>query len=38
MVPTDYHDFLLGAVSMGAALVGLLFVAISVNPGGVGEA
>ncbi|HEV7792409.1 MAG TPA: hypothetical protein VGP05_25630 [Pseudonocardia sp.] len=38
MVPTDYHDFLLGVVSMGAALVGLLFVAISVNPGGIGEA
>jgi hypothetical protein len=29
MIPADYHDFFLGAVTMGAALVGLLFVAIS---------
>jgi hypothetical protein len=34
MIPADYHEFFLGAVTMGAALVGLLFVAISVNPGG----
>jgi hypothetical protein len=34
VIPDSYHDFFLGAVTMGAALVGLLFVAISVNPGG----
>jgi len=36
MVPQDYHDFFIGAVTVAAALVGLLFVAISVNPGGAG--
>jgi hypothetical protein len=35
--PADYHDFFLGSVTMGGALVGLLFVAVSVNPGGIGE-
>jgi hypothetical protein len=35
--PADYHDFFLGSVTIGGALVGLLFVAVSVNPGGVGE-
>ncbi|HEY2205526.1 MAG TPA: hypothetical protein VGH99_13725 [Pseudonocardia sp.] len=34
MIPEGYHDFFLGAVTVGAALVGLLFVSISVNPGG----
>ncbi len=33
----DYHDFFLGSVTLGGALVGLLFVAVSVNPGGIGE-
>ena len=37
MSPADYHDFFLGSVTMGGALVGLLFVAVSVNPGGIGE-
>ena len=37
MAPADYHDFFLGSVTMGGALVGLLFVAVSVNPGGIGE-
>jgi hypothetical protein len=37
VAPADYHDFFLGSVTMGGALVGLLFVAVSVNPGGVGE-
>jgi hypothetical protein len=37
MVPDDYHDFFLGAVTVAAALVGLLFVAISVHPGGLAD-
>ena len=37
MAPADYHDFFLGSVTLGGALVGLLFVAVSVNPGGIGE-
>ena len=37
MTPADYHDFFLGSVTMGGALVGLLFVAVSVNPGGIRE-
>jgi hypothetical protein len=35
MIPDQFHDFFLGAVTVGGALVGLLFVAISVRPGGV---
>jgi hypothetical protein len=37
VAPADYHDFFLGSVTLGGALVGLLFVAVSVNPGGIGE-
>jgi hypothetical protein len=37
VTPADYHDFFLGSVTMGGALVGLLFVAVSVNPGGIRE-
>ena len=37
MAPADYHDFFLGSVTLGGALVGLLFVAVSVNPRGVSE-
>lgn len=37
MVPENYHDFFLGAVTVAAALVGLLFVAISVHPGGLAD-
>ena len=33
MVPDEYHDFFLGTVTVAAALIGLLFVALSVNPG-----
>jgi len=33
MVPDEYHDFFIGAITVAGALVGLLFVAISVNPG-----
>jgi hypothetical protein len=29
MVPTEYHEFLTGAITVAGALVGLLFVAIS---------
>jgi hypothetical protein len=36
VAPADYHDFFLGSVTLGGALVGLLFVAVSVNPGGIG--
>ncbi len=37
MVPENYHDFFLGSVTVAAALVGLLFVAISVHPGGLAD-
>jgi hypothetical protein len=37
VAPADYDDFFLGSVTLGGALVGLLFVAVSVNPGGIGE-
>jgi hypothetical protein len=37
MVPDEYHDFFLGTVTVAAALVGLLFVAISVHPGRLGD-
>jgi len=32
MVPDEYHDFFLGVITVGGALIGLLFVAISVRP------
>jgi hypothetical protein len=37
VAPADYHDFFLGSVTLGGALVGLLFVAVSVNPQGISE-
>ena len=37
MVPADYKEFFLGAITVAGALVGLLFVAISVHPEGVGD-
>jgi hypothetical protein len=37
MVPDEYHDFFLGAITVAGALVGLLFVAISVNPGSLAD-
>src|SRR6201999_1891787 len=37
MVPDDYHEFFLGSVTVAGALVGLLFVAISVRPGGISD-
>jgi Na+/pantothenate symporter len=33
MVPDEYHEFFLGVITVGGALIGLLFVAISVRPG-----
>jgi hypothetical protein len=33
MVPADYHDYFVAAAGASAALLGLLFVAISVAPG-----
>lgn len=38
MVPEEFHDFFLGAAGVAGALIGLLFVAISVVPEGIGEA
>ncbi|HEX3780370.1 MAG TPA: hypothetical protein VHX38_11930 [Pseudonocardiaceae bacterium] len=35
MVPDSFHDFFLGSTSIAGALVGLLFVAISVTPAAV---
>jgi hypothetical protein len=35
MVPSEYKDFFLGSVTVAGALIGLLFVAVSVNPTGV---
>ncbi len=35
MVPESFHDFFLGVMSVAGALVGLLFVAISVTPAAV---
>jgi hypothetical protein len=32
MVPTDFANFFLSTAGAGAALIGLLFVAISINP------
>lgn len=32
MVPADYHDFLVGSTQASAALIGLLFVAITLAP------
>jgi hypothetical protein len=37
MVPDEYHDFFLGTVTVAGALIGLLFVAISVHPGKLAE-
>jgi hypothetical protein len=33
MVPDDLANFFLASASAGAALIGLLFVAIAINPG-----
>jgi uncharacterized membrane protein YhaH (DUF805 family) len=33
MVPDDYHEFFIGSITVAGALIGLLFVAISVRPG-----
>ncbi|HEY4024688.1 MAG TPA: hypothetical protein VGM75_38790 [Pseudonocardiaceae bacterium] len=35
MVPESFHDFFLGATTVAGALIGLLFVAISVTPAAV---
>jgi hypothetical protein len=37
MVPDDFHDFFIGAITVAGALVGLLFVAISVHPNGLAD-
>jgi hypothetical protein len=37
MVPDEYHDFFLGTITVAGALIGLLFVAISVNPGSLSD-
>jgi len=34
MVPAAYHDFLAGSAQASAALIGLLFVAVSLEPEG----
>jgi hypothetical protein len=32
MVPQDFHEFFLGSATVSGALIGLLFVAVSVAP------